>query len=422
VTRLTVNRISSIKPDAAAKEYRDGHVANLYLAVRPSGVRSWNFRYRVAGKARKLTIGRWPAITVDAARKLAQQAAAKVAGGADPHQEKKAARRREVAEKAPVKDRVEKVCAAYLKHAAARTRASTAAVTSRILKVYVLPGWKGRRLSEITKADVRLLIADIAARAPIMANRVLTSLKTMCNWAVEQDVISVSPCAGLKPPAAEVSRDRVLADHELGQVWRACDGLGRSVDWMGNEVTRPYGAVVRLLALTGQRLREVSEMRWSELDLDARTWSLPRERCKNGHAHVVMLSEQAIAILKALKPPVSVDLVFGVSGFSRAKKALDAVAKLSTPWTLHDLRRTCASGMARLGVPPHVVEAVLNHKSGQVRGVAAVYNRYSYSTEKREALALWAAHVERCASNIIIARPVEISSDISDAVGELEAA
>ena len=134
---------------------------------------------------------------------------------------------------------------------------------------------------------------------------------------------------------------------------------------------------------------------------------VPRERCKNGHAHVAPLSNQAIAILKALKPPVSGDFVFGVSGFSRVKKALDAAAKLSTPWTLHDLRRTAASGMARHGVAPHVVEAVLNHRSGTVRGVAAVYNRYSYSTEKREALALWAEHVERHAGNFIIARPVE---------------
>ena len=163
-----------------------------------------------------------------------------------------------------------------------------------------------------------------------------------------------------------------------------------------------------MLLLTGQWLREVSEMRWFELDLENKVWSLPRQRCKNGQAHVIPLSDQAIAILKALKSAETAGLVFGVSGFSRAKKALDAAAKLSTPWCLHDIRRTCASGMARHnGVQPHVVEAVLNHKSGQVRGVAAVYNRYSYSTEKREALDIWAQHVERCAGNIIIARPVE---------------
>src|ERR1700730_16906833 len=124
MTKLTDKRIESIKPAAKAKEHRDGHMPGLYLAVHPSGVRSWNYRYRSAGKGRKLTIGRWSAITVEAARKLAQQAAAKVAGGADPHQEKKTARRREIVAKAPVRDRVEAIAKAYLKHAKTRTRAS----------------------------------------------------------------------------------------------------------------------------------------------------------------------------------------------------------------------------------------------------------------------------------------------------------
>src|SRR3984893_2543036 len=118
MTKLTDKRIESIKPAAKAKEHRDGHMPGLYLAVHPSGVRSWNYRYRSASKGRKLTIGRWPAITPEAARKCAQQAAAKVAGGADPHQEKKASRRREVEAKAPVRDTIEKVSRQYLKHAA----------------------------------------------------------------------------------------------------------------------------------------------------------------------------------------------------------------------------------------------------------------------------------------------------------------
>jgi integrase len=162
-----------------------------------------------------------------------------------------------------------------------------------------------------------------------------------------------------------------------------------------------HGAVIRMLLLTGQRLNEVAQMSWS-------IWSLPRERCKNGHAHVVPLSNQALAIISPRQGSGESDLVFGVSGFSRAKKALDTVAKLSTPWCVHDLRRTCASGMARLGVAPHVVEAV--------------YNRYSYSTEKREALDLWAEHVTRCAGNIIVARPVEARAAETAALSELEAA
>jgi integrase len=405
--KLTERQLeAAAKPGPKPFEIICGPTPGLRVSVRPSGAMSWCLRYRANGRARKLVFARYPGLPLSEARKVAIGLYGQVASGRDPGQERKTSRRREVEAKAPVKDHIEKVARQYLKHAAARTRASTAAEASRILYVYVLPAWKGKRLSQITRRDVHALLDAIVDRgSPIMANRALAQLKTMFAFAIEQDILPASPCAGLKPPAEEVSRDRTLADHEIGAVWRACDGLSRSVDWMGNEVNRPYGDIIKLLALTGQRLREVSEMSWSEIDLEARTWSLPRERCKNGHAHVVPLSEQALAILWGPRTPNDSDLVFGVSGFSRAKKTLDTVAKLSTPWCLHDLRRTCASGMARLGVAPHVVEAVLNHKSGQVRGVAAVYNRYSYSTEKREALDLWAQHVGRCARNIIIARP-----------------
>jgi integrase len=104
-------------------------------------------------------------------------------------------------------------------------------------------------------------------KAPVMANRVLTTVKALFNWAAAEDILSVSPCAGLKPPAAEVSRDRVLADDELGAVWRACESLNMATDWQGASVRRPHGDVIRMLLLTGQRLNEVAQMRWAEVDL-----------------------------------------------------------------------------------------------------------------------------------------------------------
>jgi len=234
-----------------------------------------------------------------------------------------------------------------------------------------------------------------------MANRVLSQVKALYNWAIAEDIVPVSPAARLKP-APETLGDRVLDDFELGQVWRACQLLDSAADWEGAAVRRKHGDIVRLLMLTGQRLNEVAGMAW---DFTAKTWTLPRERCKNGHAHVTPLSEPALAILAAKRAREEEGpLVFGVKGFSRAKKELDAAARLDAPWCLHDLRRTAASGMARHGIPPHVVEAVLNHKSGTVKGVAAVYNRYSYASEKREALRVWAEHVAQCGRNIIIAR------------------
>jgi integrase len=376
ITKLTEHQLrKAAKPGPKPFEVIVGPTPGLRLSVRPSGAMSWCLRYRAGGRSRKLVFAKYPGLPLPIARKVAIGLYGQVAAGRDPGAERKASRRREAEAKAPVRDTIDKIVRQYLKHAAARTRASTAAETSRILRVYVLPAWKGKRLSEIDKGAVRSLVADIATGAPVMANRVLTTVKALCNWAVAEDILTASPAAGLKPPAAEVSRDRTLADHELGAVWRACAEMDTGLDWQGASVRRPHGDVIRMLLLTGQRLREVSEMRWSELDLAARVWSLPRERCKNGRAHVVPLSDQALAILDEARDREG-DLVFGgVSGFSRAKKKLDAEAKLAAPWTLPDLRRTTASGMAKLGVAPHVVEAVLNHKSGQVRGVAAVYNR-----------------------------------------------
>jgi integrase len=171
-----------------------------------------------------------------------------------------------------------------------------------------------------------------------------------------------------------------------------------------------------MLILSGQRLGEVSGMRWSELDFPGHLWKIPKERCKNGIAHDVPLSRQAIAILGKL-PRISgeQDFVFttngktAVSGFSQAKRRLDAAVRNIPPWVLHDLRRTCASGCARLGMPVHVVEAVLNHKSGTIRGVAAVYNRYSYDAEKRACLEAWGRYVEALVTGETAGNVIELS-------------
>jgi integrase len=177
----------------------------------------------------------------------------------------------------------------------------------------------------------------------------------------------------------------------LRLIWNACDRLG----W-------PYGPITKLLAITGQRLSEVSKARWNEFDLEAGIWVLPSHRVKNGVEHTVPLSGTAVHILKSL-PRIASDeeLVFtgdGKSppgGFNRAKRRLDELAPLPHPWVLHDLRRTVTSGMARLGQPIHVVEAVLNHRSGAIRGVARIYNRHDYATEKRAALEAWGRHVKK---------------------------
>jgi integrase len=211
-------------------------------------------------------------------------------------------------------------------------------------------------------------------------------------------VIQVSPCTLVSPPAPERSRDRVLDDHELRMVWRAADAEG----W-------PFGPLIKLLLLTGQRVSEVGEMRWDEINKDQRLWTLPAERVKNGLRHEVPLSDPALAIIGTL-PHIKTTkgYVFttrrdaAVSGFSRTKDNLDATIAGGLPdgasppdhWTFHDLRRTVASGMARLGIQLQVIEKILNHRSGSFRGIVGVYQRHSYSDEKRKALEVWAAFVQ----------------------------
>jgi integrase len=194
----------------------------------------------------------------------------------------------------------------------------------------------------------------------------------------------------------EKARERVLSDAELVGIWNAC----RDDD---------HGRIVRLLMVTAQRREEVGAVRDGELHFDRRLWILPAERSKNGRAHDVPLSDAALQILRTAPRRARRSFVFGegegaFSGWSRCKAALDARILASTsehrraalePWVLHDLRRTALSGMARLGVKAHVIDAVANHVTGEAkRGVAGVYNRYDYGPEKRQALDLWASHVE----------------------------
>jgi integrase len=241
-----------------------------------------------------------------------------------------------------------------------------------------------RDIREIKRADVlEIMDAAIERGAHYQANRILAYVRRLLNWCVERAIIDVSPINGLKAPTKEVSRERVLSDDEIKALLRSCR----------NDVY-PFRQYVPLLLATAQRRGELAEMRWSEVDLEAKQWVIPAERSKNGKAHVVPLSSFAIARLKEVPRFTDCDYVFTttrrspISGFSKALRRLWE-ATGSSDWRFHDLRRTAASGMARARVQPHVVEKVLNHISGTISGVAAVYNRYGYDPEKRAALELW---------------------------------
>jgi integrase len=249
-----------------------------------------------------------------------------------------------------------------------------------------LADWSDRPIREISRRDVIALLDRTADRAPLMANRLLAYVRKLFAWAVERGIVEASPVAGIKAPARERSRDRVLTEGELAAVWRALDGL----HW-------PFGPAIKLLLVTAQRRDEVAHMAWPDLDLDARLWTLPRALTKADRVHEVPLSELAVDVIRAL-PRLGDGLVFPaaragssapVSGWSKAKARLDALSGVRG-WRLHDLRRTAASGMARLGHPPHVVAAILNHSPGATQGITAIYNRHRYGDEKRAALDDWA--------------------------------
>jgi integrase len=389
---LTIKGLENLKPGSARREVPDGLLPGLYFVLQPSGQASWACRYRDDGRSRKLTLGSYPGLDLKAARELAREALRKVAGGGDPAGEKKAARRAP----ASAHDDIAHVAKTFLdRYAKPNCREASWRETERILNREVIPAWAGRRLSSITRPEVHALLDAIADRgSPVMANRVLAAIRRLFNWATERDLVPVSPCEKVKAPAAETSRDRVLSDDELRLVWQGAEAIG----W-------PFGPIVQLLILTGQRRAEVAGMHWTEVDLANRIWTIPAARCKNNIEHRVPLSTQTIAILESLPRIASSDLVISYTGrspfdgFGPAKVRLDAAIAMKSgapvpDWRLHDLRRTFATGCARLGVQLPVVEKLLNHIGGSFRGVAGIYQRFDFASEQRAAVETWARHVQ----------------------------
>jgi integrase len=398
---LTVRSLESLKPGPVRREIPDGLTRGLAFILQPSGKASWAVRYRFHGKNKKLTLGSYPAIGLKSARELAGEALVEVGRGGDPAAAKKAAKK--IARLPAGQDRIETVAEQFIaRHIRAKLRPSWASEAERLMRKEIVAAWRGRALASITRADVSELLDRLADRgAGTTANRLLSVASTFCKFAISRGLIEANPCIGVGRVAREQPRDRVLNDDELRTLWLASEELG----W-------PFGPIVPLLILTGQRLGEVAGMRWSELDLAAATWKLPKERCKNGRAHQVPLSPQAVAIFAGLPRVDDCDLVFSttgrtpVSNFSKPKTRLEAALPDAPQWQLHDLRRSVATGMARNGTDIATIEKLLNHISGTFRGIVGVYQRHDFKDEKREALDAWGAHIERLAAsgNVIALR------------------
>jgi integrase len=368
---LTDKAVDALKPQAKRYEVFDLHCPGLSVRITSHGRKTFNVKYRFGRDQKRLTIGVYPRISLAKARERAMDALRQVDEGSDP------ARRRQAC------FAVEAIVVDFIRQYA-KPRNRKWMESERILNREFVATFGKADIREIRRSHVlEMMDAAVERGSPYQANRILANVRKLLNWCLERGVIELNPAAGIKAPTKEVSRDRVLGDDELKALLRAC-----------LNDTYPFRQYVPILLATAARRAELAEMRWSEID--GNKWIIPAERAKNGKPHVVPLSAFALAKLAEVPRFLDCDLVFTtthrtpVSGFYKMVRRLSKGSGTSG-WRLHDLRRTAASGMARAGVSPHVIERVLNHVSGTISGVAAIYNRYGYDKEKTEALEAWGA-------------------------------
>jgi integrase len=428
---LTTAVVHKLKPSAQTRTIRDGGARSLYLTITPSGHKAWLMRFRrPGGKPGKIVLGpvdfsgkemnAEPVIgmplTLAGARQLAAQVHRERALGHDPVADHKTRKQRQ---RDAVEDRAANSFGALVRrfadeHARVRTRRWRYSLRQLGL-VYakndsgdpiettggLAQRWADRPVRGIDGHDIYGVV-DEARRLGTPGTRLRkhgisearardlhSALSSLFGWLHRHRLVDSNPAAGVFRPPSSPPRDRVLTPDEVRRFWSACD-----------TVTEPFGAIFKLLLLLGSRLNEVAGMRHDELRDDG-SWHLPGSRTKNHRAHVVLLPPLAREIIAAAKRIEGCPFVFSttghspVSGWSKIKRNLDqAMGNPSSPFRLHDLRRSAVTGMAELGIRPDVIELCVNHVSGSRGGIAGVYNKSELLPERREALERWARHVQ----------------------------
>jgi integrase len=384
--KLTQRRIETFSCPPGKKDILvfDDEQKGLGVRVMASGGKTFLAQYRQAGQKRRVPLGSCSAISLANAREAVRVLLGDVAKGRDPAVERKEAARE-------------------AKHKAAHDVLTLNALleqwgTLRLAerrKRYAIEAIRAVRhaftrhlndpAADLNRASIVRMLDSLSKDGKVaMASRTAAYGRACYQWAVKRGTLAVNPFVNL-PLTPVAKRERVLSDAELRAVWQAANGSG------------PFNAIVRMLILTGQRRDEVAGIRWHEIAPDLSTWAIPASRTKNGNEHIVPLSAQAQAILRETPRVQGSGLVFpgqrgSFNGFGKAKAALDAASAVKD-WCLHDLRRTMATGLQRLGVRLEVTEAVLNHVSGSRAGIVGIYQRHDYASEKRAALIAWGEHV-----------------------------
>jgi integrase len=373
---LTDAAVQRLKPPASGQvDCFDQGYPGLALRMSYGGGKTFVYFYRLGGRLRRLTLGTYPAITLAEAREAWRKARHDVQAGRDPARIRSAGN--------GTTD-FQGVFEEWLKRDQPNKR--SVGVVRQQIERDVFPYWQHRQIADINRRDILDVIDAIVDRgAPISARRIQARLHRLFRWAVGRGIIETNPLADLPRPGEDKRRDRVLKDDELIRVWNGAEQLG----W-------PYGPAFQLLILTGARREEIGKLRWCEI-VDGAI-ALDGDRTKNGEPHKIPLSTAAGTVIAQLPRIAGSEFVFTfsghvpLSGWSQAKRQLDDLATV-TNWVTHDLRRTCATGLQKLGTPLQVTEAILGHTAGSRAGVIGIYQRHDYANEKRAALEAWGAHV-----------------------------
>ena len=385
---LTPKGIPGLRvPSAGRVDYHDTVQDGLTLRVTHTRARSWSVRYYFAGRQERLTLGAYPDLKLADARARAKDARQDAADG-----KSRAAVKREQRTTPTFGDVADDFITRW-----AKPRKRTWRDDARRLQGPVLKPWRARLITEIARADVRELLAGVAPTKPVEANHLLALVRKMFNWCLNEDLVTMNPCAKMPKPGVEHARDRVLADDEIRAVWAALSGLPAGV-----------AAQYQIQLLTATRFGEVSAMRWADVDLTGGWWTIPASGSKNRLAHRVPLSAPALDILKAQRATAPAGAAFVFAG-ARARgirhfALFGGTATRGGPKILrgangtpiadlrpHDLRRTVVTRLSAAGVMRPTIKAILNHVD---RGVTAIYDRASHDAPKRDALDQWAVMLQ----------------------------